>query len=1142
MNATLDTSPQPVQPTPDSSTYPPALSDTIRELVHELLRTVKPGLDVQATWLAYRDSRLPPDAENNIHSAPLIDSLIEHFTGRLSWEDHEVQGFYPTPSASAQAPVIEPLGRTAILDLYAGVRQQLEPLHSRKLSDYWAFTRPEGGTRRSEFLAERIRCLKSECEIQISLGKMTTRHFTMLSAALKSCVDSAVDELQPHSVYSVSASVDNGEPVALSGAFAITRRFRTQPVMTDEEELEDILLFTPYDGLEAFASFKQMNDSLIQRGTDSEYRQFLQAQLIQADTSTTTISTLRWHYTALSGNFLSLLMSRQVTEQQSGFARAVQLARAQQMDSAAFEQLYWRLLAPDFHFNNHRRLDQLDAELVYAHMPDWWKNMGQRQREEWREQARRFGEAVMKLQRSSNEYFDRPEIDSQVYLKRYIDQQLSDALNRAGITLEPERIRVSLVSLTSPEVLGIQGAPVTPSVLTTTVPLTQLAHDDAYRKKAEDAVLITVTDDTDTRIKPLNSDSIIELIRVIKNPQHLDNYLDLHLKSSAYAHQLKRLQRDQLESQMRMALLEIEQQAFPLTGTSWIKAVLDGPSPRKRRTVNGEGIEVRFFSVNGLKMTNVMLIAPIDSFDKGPLVLCTLDAPDGVVFRWFNSMYHLKVSFLEEKPFQRYLLQQIPVSRRLEMLHAMSYEKEAKHWRVPDIFTRLSPIPIPERLLRPVIFVSQTKDFYEEGHETKINQLIVEARRRMSLTSDKGLSGQGFNLLTSIAILFLPEPIMMPIALGIGLYKTWSAFSKIEENDLEGAAEEFLSAVDYIAIALVGRLALALRPTTYAVSATRRPHLIRRIGRDGQVQIGYLMSHTNTPRLGGSKLTVAMDSTRFVAIEIENQTCYVSRRTNLFGHSRLYRPSPINASLLVHEQEYALRTTSGAWKAVGKEIPRISPQAIRNARSRLANALTDWPSSFQEASAVERMQFEADYLALSKASNAENLSEIVAYTEGGSPDINPMLRNGIRSTATRRFLDQFCRLKEWHGTAFRATYVTNKGMACLEREVGAVFVDNGVQSASVARANASRWSQDGFVSSNANIENHPVFFIFAPGIPKKNMFTGFLGDHVAIPPGTPMQLAATQRLNGQLFAWFDVPEQLVDHTYDPYSGEQEIWV
>ncbi|RMR13344.1 hypothetical protein ALP92_01345 [Pseudomonas syringae pv. primulae] len=125
----------------------------------------------------------------------------------------------------------------------------------------------------------------------------------------------------------------------------------------------------------------------------------------------------------------------------------------------------------------------------------------------------------------------------------------------------------------------------------------------------------------------------------------------------------------------------------------------------------------------------------------------------------------------------------------------------------------------------------------------------------------------------------------------------------------------------------------------HASGAVRRPHLIRRIGRDGQVQIGYPMSHSSAPRLAESGVIIALDSKRFVAIEIEAQTCYVSRRFNIFGHSRLYRVHPTDPTRLVHEQEFALRTSSGTWKTVGNEIPRISRQAAREANARLSSLL-----------------------------------------------------------------------------------------------------------------------------------------------------------------------------------------------------------
>ncbi|SFH77760.1 hypothetical protein SAMN05444062_1133 [Pseudomonas syringae] len=1139
-----------------SDTYPPDFSKTTQELARTLLHPLKPELDVETTWLTYRDSEVEFDHGSNIHRVPLIPGLIEYFTGHLQWIDNDVVALHPpldTPSPTpdtqqpdVKPPAIQPLGRAATVTFFTEVSEQLEQCYTQNLADYWSTATLDGETRSSRFVAEQIECLTSECAVLIALGKMTTGHYSLLSAALGPCATNATEgfaDLQPHSVYSLSARDGDGPSLSLYGAFAIARRLRDAPVQPDLEELEDVLLFTPHDGLEAFASLQQLNDALVQRVTEPEYRGRLGDGVTAGQASPTNPTpVLQWQYTLMDGNFLSLLLARQVVAQQSVFAQTVQLARSQKMDAVCFEQMIANLLKPGIYFDNHWRLDEFDSDLVKSQMPDWWKTMTLTQRQAWHRQAQLFGEQVVNMRKASKEHFGQAENDSRTYPTRYIDKQLAQLLNRLSITATAQQINISLTYRTGIEVLDIPGAPVLPETKTENVSLRQLAHTQALHTKAKDAVLLRAVDAEGVSLAHLDKQAVTELIATLEDPRHLSDYLDLHLKTSAYAQQLKRSEKAMLRAQMKMALLEIEQQAFAHPGREWIKAVLDSPGIQGRRTINEQVIEVRFFSVNQFKMTNVMLIAPAGTFEKGPLVLCTLDAADGVVFRWFNSMYHLTTSFLEEAPFQQYLIQQIPVSRRIETLHAMQYEKEAKHWRLPEVFTQLTLLPIPSRLLRPVVFVSQSKDIYEENHETKINHLINEAKRQMSLTTGTGQSGRGFDLIASIAILFLPGPIMMPVSLGAGLYKTWSAFSKIDENDLEGAAEEFLSALSYLAIALVGHLALALKPAGIAAKTVRRPHLVRRVGRDGQAQIGYLLSHSKAPRFADSKLIAAMDPKRFVAIEVEGQTCFISRRANVFGHSRLYRVNPMDTTQLVHGQEFALRSTTGVWKIVGTQIPRMSQSAIRNAQAQLTSLTTLWPASLEEASSTERLSFETDYLALAKTSNAENFSEITAYVEGGSMDINPLLRSGVRNATTRKFLSQFHKLKAWEGTAFRATYVSSDGVACLEREVGAVFTDNGVQSASMSRANASRWSQDGFVSRNASAENHPVFFIFAPAVPKKNMFTGFLGDHVAIAPGTYVQLGATKRINGQLFALFDAPEQLVDQTYDLYTGEQELWV
>jgi hypothetical protein len=112
-------------------------------------------------------------------------------------------------------------------------------------------------------------------------------------------------------------------------------------------------------------------------------------------------------------------------------------------------------------------------------------------------------------------------------------------------------------------------------------------------------------------------------------------------------------------------------------------------------------------------------------------------------------------------------------------------------------------------------------------------------------------------------------------------------------------------------------------------------------------------------------------------------------------------------------------------------------------------------------------------------------------------------------------------------------------MQLLRGELGKTFMDRGVQSASVTRFNASRWAEDGFITQNARADNHLIFMILDSTIPKKNMFSHLLGDHVGVVPNTPMQLTAVREVGDRFFAYFGSPQELSDEVFDIYSGEAE---
>ncbi|WP_122282754.1 hypothetical protein [Pseudomonas syringae group genomosp. 3] len=141
----------------DGEIYPPRLSATTQELAHELLQPLNGGRDLKTARLTYLDSKILPGEEQRLNSTLLIPSLIDHFTGRLSWTEHDAQSL-SLPATATQSSSTEPLGRKAILTLCAQVNQQLEQRHSQKLADYWSVTLPNGKTRSSVIISDKVQC------------------------------------------------------------------------------------------------------------------------------------------------------------------------------------------------------------------------------------------------------------------------------------------------------------------------------------------------------------------------------------------------------------------------------------------------------------------------------------------------------------------------------------------------------------------------------------------------------------------------------------------------------------------------------------------------------------------------------------------------------------------------------------------------------------------------------------------------------------------------------------------------------------------------------------------------------------------------------------------------------------------------
>lgn len=590
-------------------------------------------------------------------------------------------------------------------------------------------------------------------------------------------------------------------------------------------------------------------------------------------------------------------------------------------------------------------------------------------------------------------------------------------------------------------------------------------------------------------------------------------------------------------AQLRMDQAQAQADRLPDAARAWMKAIIESPRAGGREKVDGKSIRLDFMILKKRTLADVMRIAPQDSEAHQPLLLCTLNAPDSRVFRWYPNEQTMREQFLENPVFTRYLLRQLPADSRPVECSAEQYEQWLKHHRAGDTFKHLKqPESLPSFIFGEPDYVDEGDDYLSKHHNLKHSRSRELRFRPEVLKKHGSLFG---SIALNVAMLFIPSPVLIGMAAGIALFKLWGAFQHLREGDYHGAAFELLCATGYLAAAALGRWTLDRQPFTELETLRPTSPLIRQSSADGEEQIGYLKSSETAPQRPDLNVE-PYDAGQFHAIQIGDQQYFIKRQPWLFGHCQLYRVDASDPDMLIAEPDYAVEASPGVWSKVASLRTKVSNWLLKRSDLELGGLTQNWPNSIEQISPTARSAFEHDYLRLAETSNADDLPEIADYCEGGSQPINTLLRAGMRTQLTVRFLNEFYRLYEYQGVAFRAAMVSPAGLRRLTSEIGEVFVDNGVQSASITRWNTEQWSREEFIRQTGSAENSTVYVIFDKSVAKKNLFTSFLGDHVAIAPSTPLQLVASRLVGKRFYVYFKRPQTNPQKMFDLYSGNTEL--
>lgn len=591
-------------------------------------------------------------------------------------------------------------------------------------------------------------------------------------------------------------------------------------------------------------------------------------------------------------------------------------------------------------------------------------------------------------------------------------------------------------------------------------------------------------------------------------------------------------------AQMHMGQVQASAERLPAQAQAWIKAVIESPDAGYRRTVDGKVIQVDFMTLGPDTLADVMRIAPAGSGDQDPRVLCTLNAPDSRVFRWFPNEETLHEGFLDQPHFARYLLRQLPKASRPDTCTAQQYEQWLKYYRAGSTFEHLTaPAPLTRFVFRGSGYIAQGQDFLRTHYDLKQRRSSGVRIIKNDIASQGSVLG---SIALGIAMLYIPSPVLIALAGGVALFKVWNSFKHLEQGDYRGAAFELTCAIGYLAAAAVGKWMIDSRPFVALEEIRPAPPLVLRAAADGEEQISYLARPGIAAHLPTMDAQAPYNADQFGAISIHDHQYFVKKQPWLFGHRQLYEVDAHNPNLLIGTPDYVVQDRLGIWRRISAMQATISRGLLRRADAELASLTSDWPETLDQVSPAMKIAFEVSYMRLAATSNAAEFAEISEYCEGGSGAINTLLRAGLQTSLTRRFIKQFYCLHEYNGLAYRVATVSLAGLRRLTMELGQVFVDNGIQSASTTRWNAEQWSRDEFIQPASATESKMVCLIFDASIAKKNLFTSFFGDHVAIAPSTPLQLVASRQVGERFFAYFTRPTSCPAHLVNLYSGGTEL--
>jgi hypothetical protein len=607
-------------------------------------------------------------------------------------------------------------------------------------------------------------------------------------------------------VYSVALAGEGAAPhLALHGALVMTARDPDHAVVWEDAQAPEpsvrslksdadvgsVVLFTPTQGLECFASLALLDQELHRRLRVSSEFSGLLMLIAQNDQTRATGRHLAakteggFLYGELNGSAFAESVEAQCTCLHRDFSAQVELYRNRGVSSRMGD-----LPASLDRVTDLRQAFGLDSVLlarelkrVAKALSDFLEPALQVDREAWGRAVERYRTALSELP----EWAALPSLlqfGDTATLQAYSNEQLRMALDAEyGLDVNPDHILVHTSQLRKPVGSYVPGAsPLVPEgqrYLTRKRTLTQLALENVGGIDLNFVNFSRLTDLQDRAYSALTTAQVKDLVRTVNIGGRYPDFLKHRLLTSPEALLQKTSYARIAALQMRVDALEAKIAGDFLPdrldrGFQWVNSVLNHPQDTSDRAeVEGHRVLVRGLMIRGVRVRGVMVFSTA-SESVGSLVAYMPQAPSGRVFYEFADSAELARQLIDHSSWHEYLVNRV------------SLEDQAVIRRTLRGGVRGEMVHLP-RISENVLM---------EAYELEASAAINMAAHRTTSTHETNIDTT-FTLIEAsldVITLVLPVKVTMVIGMARSIFSIVRAIQAAEAGDRERAAHNFVRA------------------------------------------------------------------------------------------------------------------------------------------------------------------------------------------------------------------------------------------------------------------------------------------------------------------------------------------------------------